>query len=64
MFIGEIAEVLNVSESSIRRWERDGVIPKANKRLTGLREYNESDIEAIRQFLKARLNETSENDKL
>jgi hypothetical protein len=54
MLIGSAAEVLNVSESSIRRWERQGVIPPAPKRPTGFRDYGERDIETIKDYLKKR----------
>lgn len=49
--IGEVAKMLRVSTPSLRRWEKNGLIAKCERRPTGRREYTESDIKAIREFL-------------
>ncbi len=49
--IGQVASILNVSQSSLKRWEAAGVIPKPPRRPTGLREYSEEHIKAIEKFL-------------
>ena len=54
--IGTIAQLLNVSVQSVRSWERQGLIPKAQRRPTGMREYSQSDIEAIRKYLATKKN--------
>ena len=52
--IGEVARMLQVSIESLRRWEQKGLIPKARRRLTGLRIYSSEDIEAIKKHLQQR----------
>ena len=57
--IGAVAQLLNVSPSLIRKWERAGVIPPA-PRLVGSerRVYSPRDVEAIRSARAARRLET------
>jgi DNA-binding transcriptional MerR regulator len=50
--IGEIAKMLRVSTQSLRNWENQGKIPQIQRRPTGIREYTDSDIEAIKRHLK------------
>ncbi|MFC1862159.1 helix-turn-helix domain-containing protein [Chloroflexota bacterium] len=52
--IGVVARVLNVSQSSLRRWEAEGNIPSPPRRPTGLRDYNEEHIKEIERFLDKR----------
>jgi len=52
MFIGDVAQKLNVSQSTILRWEREGNIPKATRTPVGYRAYTDEDVDAIRDFLK------------
>ena len=49
--IGEVAKMLRVSPEALRIWEKQGFIPKPQRRPTGMREYTSNDIEAIRQYL-------------
>ena len=39
--IGQVASTLNVSQSSLKRWEREVIIPKIPRRPTGFRDYRE-----------------------
>jgi len=50
--IGQVAWILNVSVSSLRRWEREGILNKPSRTPTDRRDYSNEDIEAIRQFLE------------
>ena len=52
--IGRAAEMLEVSPQSLRKWERQGLIPKPHRRPTDRREYTDEDIKAIIEFLKKR----------
>jgi len=45
--IGELARRMNRSPQTIRKWEREGIIPEALRDPTGRRVYLESHIEAI-----------------
>ena len=53
--IGEVAKMLKVSTESLRSWEKQGLIPKPNRRPTNQREYTEQGIKAIREFLKDKI---------
>ncbi len=52
--ISEVAKMLRVSTDSLRRWERESLIPKPLRRPTEHREYTDADIKAIKQFLEKR----------
>ena len=52
--IGRAAELLQVSPESLRRWEKQGFIPKPKRRPTDRREYSEGDITAIKEYLNKR----------
>ena len=49
--IGEVAKMLEVSRESLRNWENQGFIPKCHRRPTDRREYTDTNVEAIREFL-------------
>lgn len=54
--IGETARKVRLSPSTLRNWERDGLIPGPT-RLNGnkkLRLYSENDLDAIRSLRKKR----------
>ena len=54
--IGGASERLGISESTLRRLELEGLIPKAERRLSGWREYEPEDIKTIRHILIKRKN--------
>jgi DNA-binding transcriptional MerR regulator len=49
--IGQVAELFNVSITSLRRYERQGFIPAPSKK-NGWRRYRKDDIEAITRYLE------------
>ncbi|MFC1990017.1 MerR family DNA-binding transcriptional regulator [Chloroflexota bacterium] len=49
--IGEVAKMLRVSNGSLRTYEKQGLIPKPQRRPTGHREYTDEDVKAIQEFL-------------
>lgn len=49
---GDVAVMFDVHPATIRRWEREGVIPPA-KRRRGLRVYSADDVERIREAVYA-----------
>ena len=52
--IGKIAEMLEVSPQSLRKWEKQGFIPAPHRRPTGRRDYSTEDIKAIQDYLNSR----------
>lgn len=54
--IGTVARMLRVSPQSLRIWEQQGKISQPQRRPTGMREYTEADIEAIRKYLESKIN--------
>lgn len=52
--IGEVAKVLEVAPVTIRKWEQEGLIPRARRTLTGQRVYSEEDICAMKKWLEER----------
>ena len=52
--ISRVAEMLNISDKSLRSWEKQGFIPKPERRPTGRREYSDVDIKAIKEYLNKR----------
>ncbi len=48
-FIGDIAKILNVSTSTIRFWEREGLI-KSNRSKGRFRYFTENDLQALRKI--------------
>ncbi len=51
MNIGEVAKLSAVSSKMIRRYEEEGIIPKAGRSLAGYRMYTEKDIHILK-FVK------------
>ncbi len=45
------AKMLEISCQSLRKWEKQGLIPTPHRRPTGRREYSDADIAAIKQYL-------------
>lgn len=56
--IGEAASLLGVSTSTIRRWEKKGLLPQASRTLGGHRRYN---IHEISNFYTSNTSEEVEN---
>ena len=54
MTISQAAEKLQVSEASLRTWERQGLIPKVQRTPCGLRNYAEKDLDNVRNYLSNR----------
>jgi len=52
--ISRTAEILEVSTQSLRKWEKQGLIPKPHRRPTDRREYSDKDIQAIKEYLTKR----------
>lgn len=52
--ISMVAKILEVSPQSLRKWEKQGLIPKPHRRPTGRREYTDEDIKAIKEYLNKR----------
>lgn len=49
--ISEAVQVLGVTESTLKRWHRNGKIPVTQDPLTNARMYSPEDIEKIQQFI-------------
>lgn len=49
--IGEVSKKLEVSVTSLRKWEKSGLIPKPHRTPTGHRIYGHRDIEEIKKHL-------------
>ena len=54
MNIGEVAAMSEVSSKMIRRYEEQGIIPKAGRSLAGYRQYSEKDVHVLRFVKRAR----------
>ena len=54
MNIGEVAELSQVNAKMIRRYEEQGIIPKAGRTTAGYRQYNENDVHILRFVKRAR----------
>ncbi len=52
--IGEVARMIEVCPNSLRRWEKQGFIPKPHRRPTGRRQYTDEDVTAIKEYLNKR----------
>lgn len=50
----EVCEKLNISKSTLFRWEDNGYIPAPDRNLRGERRYTQSDLEAIARFVQSR----------
>ena len=51
--IGQVAAQLGVSDQTLRNWERQGLIPKVERRLLDSRRvYTDRDIKTIGEFIK------------
>ena len=46
--IGEVAEMFQITESTLRYWEKEFDTIKPSKTIKGTRQYKEEDIEAVR----------------
>lgn len=54
MNIGEVATMSEVNSKMIRRYEEQGIIPKAGRSLAGYRQYSEKDVYVLRFVKRAR----------
>jgi Cu(I)-responsive transcriptional regulator len=54
MNIGEVAVMSEVNSKMIRRYEEQGIIPKAGRSLAGYRQYSEKDVHVLRFVKRAR----------
>jgi MerR family copper efflux transcriptional regulator len=54
MTIGRLAKQAGVNIDTIRYYERNGLIPKAVRRASGYREYENSDVRRLRFILRAK----------
>lgn len=54
MNIGEVAELSDVNSKMIRRYEEQGIIPKAGRSMAGYRQYTEKDVHILRFVKRAR----------
>ena len=54
MNIGEVANLSNVNAKMIRRYEEQGIIPKAGRSSSGYRKYSENDVHVLRFVKRAR----------
>ncbi len=52
--IGNVAEQLGIGVSTLRTWEREGLIPRPDRRRTGWRNYTAQDVIAIKEVLEKR----------
>jgi Cu(I)-responsive transcriptional regulator len=54
MNIGEVSQLSEVNSKMIRRYEEEGIIPKAGRSLAGYRQYSEKDVHILRFVKRAR----------
>lgn len=54
MNIGEVAALSEVNSKMIRRYEEQGIIPKAGRSLAGYRQYTDKDVHVLRFVKRAR----------
>lgn len=54
MNIGELALLAEVNSKMIRRYEEQGIIPKAGRSLSGYRQYSEKDVHVLKFVKRAR----------
>ena len=54
MNIGEVALMSDVNSKMIRRYEEQGIIPKAGRTSSGYRQYSEKDVHILRFVKRAR----------
>lgn len=54
MNIGEVATLSEVNSKMIRRYEEQGIIPKAGRSMAGYRQYSEKDVHVLRFVKRAR----------
>lgn len=54
MNIGEVAELSQVNSKMIRRYEEQGIIPKAGRTISGYRQYSEKDVHVLRFVKRSR----------
>lgn len=54
MNIGEVAQISEVNSKMIRRYEEQGIIPKAGRNLSGYRQYTENDVHILKFVKKSR----------
>lgn len=54
MNIGEVAKQSQVNAKMIRRYEEEGIIPKAGRSFSGYRQYSEKDVHILRFVKRAR----------
>jgi DNA-binding transcriptional MerR regulator len=53
MRVKDIEKLIDRDRNTILRWEREGKIPHPQKDSRGWRYYTESDLETIKNFLRA-----------
>jgi DNA-binding transcriptional MerR regulator len=54
MTIGQLARDAGVAESTVRYYEKEGVLARARRSQAGYRRYDESDVERLRLVLRAK----------
>jgi len=54
MNIGEVAALSEVNSKMIRRYEEQGIIPKAGRTIAGYRQYSEKDVHILRFVKRAK----------
>jgi len=54
MNIGEVSKQAEVNSKMIRRYEAQGIIPKAGRSMSGYRQYSENDVHVLKFVKRAR----------
>ena len=54
MNIGEVAKLSDVNSKMIRRYEEQGIIPRAGRTISGYRQYTEKDVHVLRFVKRSR----------
>lgn len=54
MNIGEVSKLANISAKMVRRYEEEGIIPKAKRAESGYRQYSENDVHILRFVKRSR----------